>query len=325
MNTANMAHFGLDRNMWDSEIESGAEVTPRNPASVGCAHSMGMQTQHDGASKRTGRPWFKFYTRDFRDGVRVLSLEEVGAYTLVLSLIYETGGRLKDDERAVCAHLGCDIRVWRRVRLRLLEEGKLTVTNDGFLTNERASEEIASAEHLSEVRRTSGRSGGKQSGKSRAKPKADNETAEANASGLLDTEGRRQRADTLKDESLSDRADAGGLFGDASPEPPAKPKRTRAPQAFLATAETMPVDPPPVWVDAAVEVGMVNGTIAAQWSDFRRYHIASGTRFKRFGGSIATWLGNWRNAGCKQTHANAGVLIDAQGRPFKNVRHNPNR
>jgi len=290
----------------------------------------GMQTSSDRAAapkRETSRPWFKFYTRDFRDGVRVLSLEEIGAYTLVLSLLYETGGKLKDDEKTICAHIGCDIRVWRRVRRRLLEEGKFTATEDGFLTNERATKEITSAELLSDIRRTSGRSGGQQSGKSRAKPMAHKKTDEANASVLLDTEGRGQRADTLKEESLSERA-GDEPFALEPPAPiPAKPKRVakpRTPQAFLATVETLPVEPLDVWREAASAAGMINGTVDFEWREFRRYHIASGTRFKRFGGAIATWLGNWERAGCKQKHeAQAGVLVDAQGRRYRNAKHNP--
>lgn len=235
------------------------------PHSDPSRHDGGMQdTSSAGARKgrENNRPWFKFYTRDFRDGVRVLSLEEVGAYTLVLSLLYETGGKLKDDPKVICAQLGCDVRVWRRVRERLLQEGKFTATDDGFLTNERATKEITSAELLSEVRRTSGRSGGQQSGKSRAKPMADNETPEANASVLLAPEGRRQKADTPKEESLG----VGPPKLELTPPEPAKPKPAKRPHRI-------PDDWRPSVEDMAYAAskGMVNGWCEATAEEFRDY------------------------------------------------------
>lgn len=115
------------------------------------------------------RPYFKFYGRDFRDGVRPLNLEEVGAYTLLLTLIYDAGGAIPDDARAIQRHLGCDPRVWKRVRQRLLDHGKLSLTRAGSLTNARAEKEIAETVRVSEIRAENGRAGGVQSGAVRSK------------------------------------------------------------------------------------------------------------------------------------------------------------
>lgn len=252
-----------------------------------------MQNPSDrtpGKLRENTRPWFKFYTRDFRDGVRVLTLEEIGAYTLILSLLYETGGRLKDDERILCAQIGCDVRVWRRVRARLLAEGKFTATDDGFLTNDRASKEIASAEHLSEVRRTSGRSGGQQSGKSRAKPMGDNEAPEANASVLLAPEGRRQKADTIKVPLIVE--DEPPLF--ALPEPPDEPeaKPTRRKPRVGATERTLPTELTPGMRKAADKAGYLNGSGEAQFDRWRDYHLAKGSLIADFDASFRTWIAN---------------------------------
>ena len=165
------------------------------------------------------RAWFKFFGRDFRDGVRgVLTLEEAGAYTIVLSLIYETENRLLDDERIICAHLNVDGRVWRRIRRRLIEVGKLTL-EDGLLVNARATSELSSALLVSEVRQKSGRSGGEQSGKSRANQMKIKEPAEANASIRLPYARAFQNteADTLS--SLRSESE------------PARPKSERKPPA----------------------------------------------------------------------------------------------
>lgn len=250
------------------------------------------------------RPWFKFYTRDFRDGVRVLSLEEVGAYTLVLSLIYETGGKLKNDERAICAQIGCDLRVWRRVSQRLVCEGKIALTKDGFWTNERAQAEITSAELLAEKRRTSGRIGGELSGKSRAKPLKNKADTEASASTLLHTEYRRQSPDT----QLAS-ASCGGETVEIEVIPPdPKPTRStppallpeqpvaRAPErstrkrAFTATDETMPREMTIRMVADAAEAGYVNGSGQEQFRRWRTNRIANGTKIACVESSFRTWL-----------------------------------
>lgn len=282
-----MGQIALDRNMWDSSHANSQDGACWKPHSDPCGHSRGMQASSDrapGKSRENTRPWFKFYTRDFRDGVRVLSLEEIGAYTLVLSLLYETGGRLKDDERVICAQLGCDVRVWRRVRARLLQEGKFTATDDGFLTNERATKEITSAELLSEIRRTSGRSGGQQSGKSRAKTLGDKETHEANASVLLDTEGRGQRADTTKVSTL--------VVSELTLTPDEPEASTRRKPRVGATERTLPAELSPGMRKAADKAGYLNGTGDAQFELWRDWHLARGSLIADFDASFRTWIAN---------------------------------
>lgn len=69
-----------------------------------------------------------------------LTLEERGAYATVLDLIYSQADMLKDDERSIAGWMRCDVRVWRRLRTRLLDAGKLHV-EDGFLRNIDATSE----------------------------------------------------------------------------------------------------------------------------------------------------------------------------------------
>lgn len=103
---------------------------------------------------------FQLYCANFRDGVRPLSLEETGAYIVLLTLMYETAdGQIPDDERAIAGWLGVDLRVWRRLRKRLLDEGKLFL-NGNNLANTRVAAEITRAQLRAEVRAKSGRAGG---------------------------------------------------------------------------------------------------------------------------------------------------------------------
>lgn len=78
----------------------------------------------------------KWYKRDpdaFKGGTIGLSLEEVGAYTLILDDLYCRNGQIPDDERYVCRLLRCDPRVWRRIRERLFALGKLQSENNLLL------------------------------------------------------------------------------------------------------------------------------------------------------------------------------------------------
>ena len=89
----------------------------------------------------------KWYKRDpdaALGGMMVLSLEERGAYCTILDLIYSHDGNLVDDDKFICGWLRCDLRVWKRLKTRLVDLGKIEVS-DGLITNFRATSEIDEA------------------------------------------------------------------------------------------------------------------------------------------------------------------------------------
>lgn len=107
----------------------------------------------------------KWYKRDpsaALGGMMGLSLEDRGAYNTVLDLIYSRDGNLPDDDRFIAGWMGVDVRVWRRIKQRLIDLGKLYIA-DGIVRNERADVEVLSA--LSRV--GSARDAGKASGNAR--------------------------------------------------------------------------------------------------------------------------------------------------------------
>lgn len=111
----------------------------------------------------------KWYKRDPNKalvGMRRLTLEECGAYNLILDLIYAHDGQLADDDQFLTGWIGGDIRIWRRLKNRLIELQKIEV-KDGFITNSRATEEVEAAygriakaskagQKSADLRRTSG-------------------------------------------------------------------------------------------------------------------------------------------------------------------------
>jgi|SRR6516165_3331914 hypothetical protein len=99
--------------------------------------------------------WYKRDPRLALQGMMHLTLEERGAYNSILDLIYMHDGKLRDDIKFVAAQIGTDIRIWRRLRARLLELKKLYV-HGGYLRDEKADIEAVVA--LRRIFETSGTS-----------------------------------------------------------------------------------------------------------------------------------------------------------------------
>lgn len=115
------------------------------------------------------RPWYKRFPADFIAGTMRLSLEEKGAYSIVLDLIYETGGPIEDDSQWIARIAGCSTKRWNIIRSRLIILGKLHAL-DGKLSNQRAEIQMKTEgkEHgnLSE----NGAKGGQKTAQNRAQP-----------------------------------------------------------------------------------------------------------------------------------------------------------
>lgn len=96
--------------------------------------------------KRLENHWYKRDPDAALDGMRNLTLEERGAYNTILDLIYSRKNRLPDDDYFIAGHLRVDLRVWRRLRKRLVgslvdgsvEDGKKLYIKDGCIRNLKA-------------------------------------------------------------------------------------------------------------------------------------------------------------------------------------------
>lgn len=91
-------------------------------------------------------PWVKMYTGDFLGGVVTgnMKVEDTGMYAVVLMLIAERGGPIENDKEWLNRMAGTDNpRHAARIITRLLDKGKLYLTEDGRLTNTRMMEEVA--------------------------------------------------------------------------------------------------------------------------------------------------------------------------------------
>lgn len=86
--------------------------------------------------------WFKFYPADFMNGVRGLSAQEVGLYTMILCRIYEESGPVEYHPLRLSTYCGMRESTFVKTLEKLLALGKLTLV-DGMLSNARAEVEIS--------------------------------------------------------------------------------------------------------------------------------------------------------------------------------------
>ncbi len=90
--------------------------------------------------------WFKFYPADFMNGVRGLSAQEVGLYTMLLARIYEENGPVEYHPLRLSTYCGMREKTFVKTLEKLLDLGKITL-RDGMLSNDRAEVEISNRSH----------------------------------------------------------------------------------------------------------------------------------------------------------------------------------
>lgn len=87
-------------------------------------------------------PYFDFYPADFMNGVRGLTPQEVGVYTMLLCRIYEESGPVELHHSRLATYCGMRVKTFTSVVERLIDLGKLLLV-DGALHNSRAMAEIS--------------------------------------------------------------------------------------------------------------------------------------------------------------------------------------
>jgi len=116
------------------------------------------------------RPWYKRYPSDFITGTINMTLDEKGAYSMVLDLIYDRGGPIADDSQWIARVCGCSTRKWNQLRNRLIELGKIHV-NDSLISNEKAATILSSGKIERDYLVENGAKGGEQTKINHAKVK----------------------------------------------------------------------------------------------------------------------------------------------------------
>ena len=138
-------------------------------------------------------PWYRRFPDNFIAGTVGLTLEEKGAYSLLLDLMYVRSGPVPDEPRYIAGVCNCSVRKWNAIRARLLDLGKITIVG-GFLTNHRAEEEIEIARKISREAAENGAKGGNKSAEIRASVKKNNALAQAGGKLSTSTANKKEGA-----------------------------------------------------------------------------------------------------------------------------------
>ncbi|ATU91428.1 DUF1376 domain-containing protein [Phyllobacterium zundukense] len=98
-----------------------------------------------------GLEWYKHEPRAFIDGVQGMGPELIGAYIVLLDLIYARGDETMRDDRHLAGILGCSIRKATSLTDSLIEQNKIQFEG-GYLSNSRAKRDVKSARNSYETR-----------------------------------------------------------------------------------------------------------------------------------------------------------------------------
>jgi uncharacterized protein YdaU (DUF1376 family) len=244
--------------------------------------------------------WYKRDPEAALEGMFELTLEERGAYNTVLDLIYARANNVPDDDRFIAGWLRCDVRVWKRIKGRLIEAGKLYVS-DGLLCNERADAVVLECLSRHGSAEEAGRASGR---KRRAQLKKNNDLARtAVATG----------ASTSKSQSQN-KKDSPTFYpspDEPEPMPEQAPRPSRGPRhekksAGLRDSDLMKKTRPrtrgdgerlpPGWtpsgrnISDAVDIGLTPEQANDTADEFRDYWLARPGR----AGMSADWDAAWR-------------------------------
>ncbi|MDB5531542.1 MAG: hypothetical protein JWR51_4645 [Devosia sp.] len=147
------------------------------------------------------RPWYRRFPDNFIAGTAGLTLEEKGAYSLVLDLMYVRGGPIPDEPRYIAGVCNCSVRKWNAIRARLIQVGKITVV-DGCLMNARAEKELENAAKDARELAENGAKGGNKT--------AENRTASSKTNSLGAAPVQHARATQLQyQDSVLEKAENG--------------------------------------------------------------------------------------------------------------------
>ena len=98
-----------------------------------------------------GSSWIKWFPSDFLTGIAGLSSHEIAVYTVILNLIYDADGPIKDDPPKLARRCGVRLGQCNAALNTLQEDGKIT-RNDGLIHNERAVKVIETRQEQSAKR-----------------------------------------------------------------------------------------------------------------------------------------------------------------------------
>jgi len=246
-------------------------------------------------------PYIPFYPSDWLAGVADLSPAECGVYVNLLMLIYDGGGPIKADFPRLARRLNCPVSTLRAIVIGLCMAKKLTMA-DGFITNDRAEQELSKRSDKSEKARQSvmhreqkrqkneGKNPGSDPSSARATtPDFPTETRAVNDRTITERSSNQNQNQNIppisSDEDIAPPAggrDAGQADAASPPKPKAANRGSRLPPDWRPSqADT----------DFAASQGLTHGETTHEAARFRDFWTAQpGAK-----GCKLDWPATWRN------------------------------
>ena len=259
-------------------------------------HREAAESKAKRTSARSSDPWYKRNPQDFHDGTRELSLEARGAYNDVVDMIYIFGGALRMSDTVIASKLVVDVRKWRPLKKQLIASGKLFLTPEGWLHNERAEAELLARQQVNDRRSTGGGSRGH-------RPDIDRTSTGHPQKKVIEFKGRPAVTPTyLKKEDREEerkRDPVSSVVPVARPAPAAAPRQvdlidlrnklTEAANGALASEAVAPglaiLTIPEMWMREGADLEL--DIIPALQDVGRRKHGANIRSWKYFNGAVA--------------------------------------
>jgi uncharacterized protein YdaU (DUF1376 family) len=135
-------------------------------------------------------PWHKRYHSDALSGYMNLTLEQRGAYTTILDLLYDRGEPIQDNERLMAGYLNVSLRKYRAIRDQLVGMGKIFINEDGLISNKRFEKEREKTLKTSRKQAENAKRGAEKKAEQQKKDNKNNDTVQPTiepASNLPDT------------------------------------------------------------------------------------------------------------------------------------------
>lgn len=235
------------------------------------------------------QPWHKRYHSDALSGYLELTLEQRGAYTTLLDMLYDRGEPVLENERLLAGYFGVSLRKARSMIDSLIEKGKIYRTDDGHLSNRRFEKERENALKTARKRAENGSNGGRTRAENEKITNENNVGGQAKlkpSSSLL-PEARSQIPEEAPPNPLS--GEMGGSYQDLKEAYPAS-DHTHDANAERLFGKLAPEDQPVAISQARLE--------AITSADERRKRGRDAKTHAQFVKGLDAWLreGLWRPA-----------------------------
>ncbi len=148
----------------------------------------------------SGLDWYKKNPRDFLDAIVGMPIDEIGAYSVCLDLMYARGGPIPFEPRWLSGNFSVSTKRATALIEALVGRGKL-VLRDGHLTNARVEKELENSAEISRKLRENGAKGGRNRAENDAAARENNNLVQA---GLKHIREDREKKDSSNELSLSD-------------------------------------------------------------------------------------------------------------------------